>query len=66
LIFLDSLFRSHGASVNILEHLVETEFTESLEGVTNPGWEETLYRINGDKKTKWILTVEKPTRPSDL
>ena len=43
LIFLDFLIRSHGVSVNVLEHLIETEFTESLERVTNPGWEETLY-----------------------
>ena len=42
LIFLDFLFRSHGVSINVLEHLIESEFTESLERVTNPGWEETL------------------------
>ena len=41
LIFLDLFWCSHGVSVDILEHLVETEFTESLERVTNPGWEET-------------------------
>ena len=43
LILLNFLVRSHGVSVDILEHLVESEFTESLEGVTNPGWDETLY-----------------------
>ena len=42
LVFLDFLFRAHSTSVDILEHLIESEFTESLERVTNPGWEETL------------------------
>jgi len=41
LILLDLLWCSHGVSVNVLEHLVESEFTESLERVTNPGWDET-------------------------
>jgi len=42
LIFLDFLFRAHSTSIDILEHLIESEFTESLERVSNPGWEETL------------------------
>lgn len=42
LIFSDSLLGSHSTSVDILEHFIESEFTESLEGVTDPGWDETL------------------------
>ena len=66
LIFLDVLFRTSGASIDILEHLIETEFTESLERVTNPGWDEALYKINGEKRNNSELTVEKPTIPSVL
>ena len=64
LILLDLLVRSHGVSVNVLEHLVESEFTESLERVTNPGWEETLYRNHGENSKNKILTHENPLRPS--
>jgi len=46
LIFLDVLFRTSGASIDILEHLIETEFTESLERVTNPGWDEAGRETN--------------------
>jgi hypothetical protein len=64
LILLDLLVRSHGVSVNVLEHLVESEFTESLERVTNPGWEETLYRNHGENSKNKILTHENPLIPS--
>ena len=33
---------AEGTSVDILEHLVESELSESLEAVSNEGWEPSL------------------------